>query len=191
MNKRPYIPVKLDAKAIRVKEDPEAYAVAGPYVLGGIADENYARAMLSGMDHYTAKMVAREDAGFKVDKSARIGNQSDRDRFLIDQLKKQYELEELRMQSGRMAGERMGMPDDRAIIEQLLEEQVDSNKTLSSDVAKLSKELKSAGEDAKFGSKKNSKRLAGVVLAALAGGAGTNEIIEYLQGPTIEETERY
>ena len=35
------------------------------------------------------------------------------------------------------------------------------------------------------------KRMAGAVLAALAGGAGTNEIIEYLQGPTIEETERY
>ena len=35
------------------------------------------------------------------------------------------------------------------------------------------------------------KRMAGVVLAALAGGAGTNEIIEYLQGPTIEETEQY
>lgn len=35
------------------------------------------------------------------------------------------------------------------------------------------------------------KRMAGVVLAALAGGAGINEIIEYLQGPTIEETEYY
>lgn len=35
------------------------------------------------------------------------------------------------------------------------------------------------------------KRMAGIVLAALAGGAGTNEIIEYLQGPTIEETEYY
>ena len=35
------------------------------------------------------------------------------------------------------------------------------------------------------------KRMAGVVLAALAGGAGTNEIIEYLQGPTIEEMEYY
>jgi hypothetical protein len=35
------------------------------------------------------------------------------------------------------------------------------------------------------------KRMAGVVLAALAGGMGINEIIEYLQGPTIEETEYY
>ena len=35
------------------------------------------------------------------------------------------------------------------------------------------------------------KRMAGIVLAALAGGAGINEIIEYLQGPTIEETEYY
>ena len=35
------------------------------------------------------------------------------------------------------------------------------------------------------------KRMAGIVLAALAGGAGVDEIIEYLQGPTIEETEYY
>ena len=42
---------------------------------------------------------------------------------------------------------------------------------------------------AKVGDKQ--KRMAGIVLAALAGGAGTNEIIEYLQGPTIEEMENY
>ena len=96
------------------------------------------------MDHYTAKMVSRRDAGFKVDKSARIGNQSNRDRFLIDQLKQRYELEDLRMRASKMKAEHPSQ-----------------------------------------------KRMAGVVLAALAGGAGTNEIIEYLQGPTIEETEYY
>lgn len=144
MRKRPYIPVELDAKAKRVKDDPDAFAVAGAHVLGGIADENYARAILSGMDHYTAKMVSRKDAGFKVDKSARIGNQSNRDRFLIDQLKQRYELEDLRMRASKMKAENPSQ-----------------------------------------------KRMAGIVLAALAGGAGTNEIIEYLQGPTIEETEYY
>ena len=35
------------------------------------------------------------------------------------------------------------------------------------------------------------RRMAGAVLTALAMGVGTDEIIEYLQGPTIEETERY
>ena len=191
MRKRPYIPVELDAKAQRVKDDPDAYAVAGQHVLGGIADENYARAILSGMDHYTAKMVSREDAGFKVDRSARIGDQSDRDRLLIDQLKQRYELEDLRMEASRMAGERMGLPEDRAILENLLDEQLDTNKSLNSDLNKLVKELKDVKEDSTLGSKKNTKRLAGIVLAALAGGAGTNEIIEYLQGPTIEETEYY
>ena len=35
------------------------------------------------------------------------------------------------------------------------------------------------------------RRMAGLVLAALAAGAGTDEIIDYLQGPTIEEMENY
>lgn len=35
------------------------------------------------------------------------------------------------------------------------------------------------------------RRMAGMVLAALAAGAGTDEIIDYLQGPTIEEMENY
>ena len=61
----------------------------------------------------------------------------------------------------------------------------------SEDANELRNQLNRSKEEGRFGSRKHSKQLAGVVLAALLGGAGTNEIIEYLQGPTIEEREYY
>ena len=59
--------------------------------------------------------------------------------------------------------------------------------------AALAKRYRLEQENKELGAKLGSqnKRMAGAVLASLTGGAGINELIEYLQGPTIEETERY
>lgn len=87
--------------------------------------------------------------------------------------------EDATIKSRQMAG--LNVPDDAPIA---AENAADSGLAKRYRVAKENKNLKEkmAQQD---------KRMAGVVLAALAAGAGTNEIIEYLQGPTIEETEYY
>ena len=87
--------------------------------------------------------------------------------------------EDATIKSRQMAG--LNVPDDAPIA---AENAADSGLAKRYRVAKENKNLKDkmAQQD---------KRMAGVVLAALAGGAGTNEIIEYLQGPTIEEMEYY
>jgi hypothetical protein len=198
--------------------DPELYESAGQYFLSHEIDENYAKLMYhQGLSHEEATIKSRQMAGLDVKDDAPIAPQNAADAALVQRYKNAMEARKvpgLEKENMRMAGQAKammnlidkyqikyhelldqfgmtGMPGEISPLEKLYRDAESARKTELKSNALLKKELRRANADAEFGSKKNSKRLAGVVLAALAGGAGTNEIIEYLQGPTIEEMEYY
>ena len=151
-----------------------------------VAAQNAADVAL--IQRYKNAIEARKVPGLEKENKRMAGMLNE----LINQNNKlDTEVEAMRRQMWAEASARMGMPEDMETLEQLYRSKDEAHKSEIKRNSLLVQKLRKANEDGEFGSKKHSKRLAGVVLAALAGGAGTNEIIEYLKGPTIEETERY
>lgn len=198
----------------QIMSDAELRESVGYYILGHEIDNNYAKLGGKNLSHEEATIKSRQMAGLEVPDDAPVAAQNAADVALIQRYKNAIEARKvpgLEKENKRMAGEAKemmkyidklqirygelietnGMPGDTAILEKLYRDTESARKTEVERNALLSQELKRVNADAEFGSKKHSKRLAGVVLAALAGGAGTNEIIQYLQGPTIEEMENY
>mgnify|MGYP001329431835 CR=1 FL=1 len=198
----------------QIMSDDELFESVGQFILAHEIDNNYAYLRHKNLSHEEATIKSRQMAGLDVKDDSPVAAQNAADAALVQRYKNAIEarkVPDLEKENMRMAGQvkgmmnyidkleikygelldQTGMPGDVSSLEKLYRDTESARKTLLDRNALLEQDLRRANADAEFGSKKHSKRLAGVVLAALAGGAGTNEIIEYLQGPTIEETEYY